>query len=428
MVLLPQAGRHPVLRHRTSVGVAIAAFVVAVAFAASAFAATFNPALVVSDDNFRAYDSMSQSDIQAFLNSSPVLAGYQATDYSSGKKMLASAIIYNAAQRFHVNPRVILTLLQKEQSLLTRSKSSLITNGHVTLDWALGMGCPDVDLKVPSTYKDCMSSKCHTKAPGDNRFPEYRGFGKQIWAAAWSLDAYGEKNKTRPGWHHTGPKTESANWSVGTTMTVGSVKLKIMNLATFKLYTYNPSIGAKSPYGDLSSQSSNLSGNANFWYIYRKYFGDTFADPSVRPIFRLRNKGSGNYLYTKSQTERYKLVNSGAWRYEKVAFSWDTSATTNTSSVVRFYNRKSKQFLFTASTKDVRWYRSATQSPKWRYDGVAFNCASSPTSATPVYQFKNKKSGMMFFTSSTGDKNSLLSATNRKKWAFKGVGFYMAHR
>jgi len=427
MVLLHQAGGQDALRRRSSVGVAIAAFVVAVAFAGSAFAATFNPALVISDDNFRAYDSMSQSDIQAFLNSSPVLASYQATDFPSGKKMLASAIIYNAAQKFHVNPRVILTLLQKEQSLLTRSKSSLITKGHVTLDWALGMGCPDVNLKVPSTYAGCLGSKCHSKAPGDNRYPEYRGFGKQIWAASWSLDAYGEKDKTRPGWHHTGPKTESANWAVGTTMTVGTVKLKIMNLATFKLYTYNPSIGAKSPYGDLSSQSSNLSGNANFWWIYRKYFGDTFADPRMRPIFRLRNKNNGNYLYTKSQTERYNLTRSGAWKYERVAFSWDTSATANTGSVVRFYNRKSKQFLFTASAKEVRWYQSASQRSKWRYDGVAFRCATSPASATPVYQFKNKKSGMMFFTSSTGERNGLRSAANRKKWTYRGVGFYMAH-
>ena len=428
MVLLHQADRHDVLRRRTSVGVAVAAFVVAAAFATSAFAATFNPALVISDDNFRAYDSMSQSDVQAFLNSSPVLATYQATDYSTGKKVLASAIIYNAAQKFHVNPRVILTLLQKEQSLLTRSNSSLITKGHVTLDWALGMGCPDVDLKVPKTYSGCIKSGCHTKAPGDNRYPEYRGFGKQIWAAAWSLDAYGEKGKTRPGWHHTGPKTESANWSVGTTMTVGSVKLKIMNLATFKLYTYNPSIGAKSPYGDLSSQSSNLSGNANFWYIYRKYFGDTFADPSVRPIFRLRNKGNGNYLYTKSQTERYNLIRSGRWKYERAAFSYDTSATANNTAVVRFYNRKTKQYLLTASSNTIASLRSASKRARWRFEGTAFKCSMSPTSATAVYQFKNKKSGMYFLTTSTGDVKSMKSSANRKKWSYSGVVFYMAHR
>ena len=41
-------------RRRISLGVAIAAFVLAVAFAGSALAATFNPALVISDDNFRA--------------------------------------------------------------------------------------------------------------------------------------------------------------------------------------------------------------------------------------------------------------------------------------------------------------------------------------------------------------------------------------
>jgi hypothetical protein len=427
MALLHQASRHGGARRRVSLGIAVTVFVAAVAFAASAMAATFNPALVISDDNMRAYDSMSQADIQAFLNSSPVLASLQATDYPSGKKALASTIIYNAAQKFHINPRVILTLLQKEQSLLTRSKSSLITKGHVTTDWALGMGCPDVNLKVPSTYAGCIKSGCHTKAPGDNRYPEYRGFGKQIWAASWSLDAYGEKGKTRPGWHHTGPKTEGSNWSVGTTMTIGSVKLKIMDLATFKLYTYNPSIGAKTPYGDLSSQSSNLSGNANFWWIYRKYFGDTFANPRLRSIYRLRNLKNGNYLYTKSQAERYNLVRSGAWKYERVAFSWDTSATANNKPVDRFYNRKTKQYLLTASASTIASLRSSAKKKTWRFDGVAFNCSRSSTSAYAVYGFANKKTGMYFLTTSKADKSSFLSAKMRLKWSYKGVVFYMAH-
>ena len=165
---------------------------------------------------------MSQGDIQAFLNSSPVLAAFQDTDYPTGKKALASTIIYDAAQKFHINPRVILALLQKEQSLLTRSKSSLITKGHVTTDWALGMGCPDA-LFVETS---CMRSGCHTSTPPDNRYPEYRGFGKQIWAGCVSLDAYGEKGKTRPGWHHTPTPASSRAGRSGTTMTIGGVKLK----------------------------------------------------------------------------------------------------------------------------------------------------------------------------------------------------------
>ena len=50
------------------------------------------------------------------------------------------------------------------------------------------------------------------------------------------------------------------------------------------------------------------------------------------------------------------------------------------------------------------------------------------TSAYAVYQFKSKKSGMYFLTTSTGDEKSLRSKANRKKWSYSGIVFYMAHR
>ena len=62
----------------------------------------------------------------------------------------------------------------------------------------------------------------------------------------------------------------------------GGTHIHPKNLATYKLYVYNPSIGAKAPYGDLSDQA--CSGNANFWKIYWKYFGNTFAPVAVTPV------------------------------------------------------------------------------------------------------------------------------------------------
>jgi hypothetical protein len=398
----------------------------------SAFAATFDPANVVSNDNFRAYDSMNQADIQAFLKSSPVLASYQATDYATGKKALASTIIYNASQKFHISPKIFLALLQKEQSLLTRSKSGLVTGPTATLDWALGMGCPDSygDL---AKHTGCYATGCHGKQPSIKRYPEYRGFGRQIYAAAQSLDAYGEKGKSRPGWHHkTAVGTESA-WVVGTVFKglytpTGTLNLAIKNLATFKLYTYNPSIGAKTPYGDLSAQAGKswMSGNANYWLIYRKYFGDTQANPRIRPIYRIRDVKNGAFIYTASPAERYNLSRSSRYRVEKVAFSWDTSNTANKIPVHRFMNRKTRGYVFTSSPSLYAHYTSAALKPKWRYEGVAFRVSSKVASATPVYQFNNRKTGLPFLTSSVSDKNTYLSATNKKKWVYKGIAFYLA--
>ena len=394
---------------------------VVLASAGQAMAVTFDPAKVISDDNFRAYDSMTQADIQAFLSTQPgVLATYRAVEYPSGKTVSASQIIFDACVHFHINPKVMLTMLQKEQSLLTRSKSSLITKGHATLDWALGMGCPD-------GTSSCMASGCHsTKSPPpDNRYPEYRGFGRQFWAACWSLDAYGEKGKTRPSWHHAKKPFTEPGWSVGATITIDGGKLKKPNPATYTLYTYNPSIGAKTPYGDLSKQASNLSGNANFWWIYRRYFGDTWANAWLRPVYRFQDTKLGSYLYTSSPAERYNLGKVKRYKSQGVAFSWDTSNTANNTPVLRFVNRKTGGCAVLASGTASASYLTPTGAKTWKYVGVVFKASLSAT-GTPVYQFNSKKTGLPFLTRSAAEKNKFLDATHRRTWAYKGIPYYLA--
>jgi hypothetical protein len=211
----------------------------------SAFGATFNPALVISDAQMRASTAMSQGDIQAFLNArTGPLKSLVTTDYAGHKKP-AAQIIHEACDQWHINPRVMLTMLQKEQSLLTRT--SLATN---TLSRAIGAGCPNAST---------------------NKYP---GFGRQMWYGARLLDGYGEgKNgSTIPLW-------KAPYVAVKDSYQKPAVTVKTANLATYKLYIYNPSVGAKAPYGDLSSQKNSLSGNANFWVIFRKYFGDPMANP-----------------------------------------------------------------------------------------------------------------------------------------------------
>ena len=119
----------------------------------------------------------------------------------------------------------------------------------------------------------------------------------------------------------------------------GMTHIHPKNLATYKLYVYNPSIGAHKPYGDLSTQS--CSGNANFWKIYSRYFGSPLANPRMRNVYRFRNRYNGTFLYTASITERLKLRKyPRKWDYGGTAFSWDTSVPVSaTKPVWRFYNR-----------------------------------------------------------------------------------------
>jgi hypothetical protein len=224
--------------------VALLATAALLGITAAASAVTFNPALIVSDGSMRASDCLSQQGVQDFLAAQKgPLKSLVTTDYA-GKKKPASQIIFEACKQWHISPRVMLTMLQKEQSLLTRT--SLATN---TLSRAIGAGCPN-----GSTNK-------------------YPGFGQQMWYGARLLDGYGEgKNGSTVALYKAGIYVTDIYQKP-------NVKVYVSNLSTYKLYIYNPSIGAKTPYGDLSKQSSTVSGNANFWMIYRKYFGDPLAVP-----------------------------------------------------------------------------------------------------------------------------------------------------
>ncbi len=232
-------------RRLSSVILAALSFGLALSLAMPAFAATFNPENVISDGNMRDYTSMSAAGIQTFLDSKTgPLKSMSFPRHDGGKTATAATIIYEACQAWQINPKVMLTMLQKEQSLLTRT--TLVTSPNATLDWAVGMGCPDSGV----------------------RLQQYKGFGNQIWYAAQRLDGYGTTKSTiRP------------LWTPGLVYTVAGVRLTMRSISTYKLYIYNPSIGAKVPYADLSGQS--CSGNANFWKIYLSNFGDPLAVPGT---------------------------------------------------------------------------------------------------------------------------------------------------
>lgn len=378
-------------RRLTTLLAAVGVFAVTLSFATAALGATFDPAKIISDDNMRAWDSMSQADIQAFLNTQKgPLKSLVTTDYA-GKSKPAAQIIAEACRQWKISPKVMLTMLQKEQSLLTRT--SLLKN---TLSRAIGAGCPN-----GSTNK-------------------YPGFGKQMWYGARLLDGYGEgKNgSTIKLWK--APYTEVKDIYVKPNVTV-----KTANVSTYKLFIYNPSIGAKTPYGDLSKQSSSLSGNANFWMIYRKHFGDTFANPAKRTVYRFRDVKNGAYFWTAREAERYAKARDKRYKYESVAWSWNTSETVCPSAMYRFYNRKTKAYHFTSSRVQRDALRTKAKAKTWRFESWGFKVSYESTSTRPVYWFSNKRTGLPFFSTSTKDKSKFSSAKYRKTWRYRGIAFHV---
>ena len=188
--------------------------------------ATFNPNNVITDVNFSAVHSLSQSEVQKFLAAqSGVLDSYKARDHA-GVKRSAAAIISRAAKAWLVSPKVILVTLQKEQGLLSATKPSA-----ATLAWAMGCGVPD----------------------SGSRQATYQGFGKQIWYGAESLHNNGK------GWH------------TGITKVCGDGTVKSADKASYALYCYTPWIGV------------NGGGNKLFWTLYWQYFANPLAVDAVAP-------------------------------------------------------------------------------------------------------------------------------------------------
>ncbi len=239
----------------------------------TALAADFDPGNIISDTVFFDQGAMTVDQIQAFLTTKgakcapyeqPCLKDYvtttvakaadaYCTGYVGGRAETAAQIIAGVAQSCGVNPRVLLVLLEKEQSLVTRSKPTTYAYERAT-----GFGCPD-------------SAPCNT---------EYFGLFNQLYLAARQYQRYADPSYStayRPG------RTVNVLYHPNAAA-CGSAPVYIENQATAGLYAYTPyqpnSAALANMYGTGDSCSSY--GNRNFWRLYTDWFGSTQGGTLVR--------------------------------------------------------------------------------------------------------------------------------------------------
>jgi hypothetical protein len=234
-----------------------AAIGIGIAVPAAAKTNSFDPGQIISDDSFFNYQSMSASDVQRFLqtltciprDTSRCLADYRQTTTTKPaalghcarlvgqKNEMASHIVWRVAQACKINPRVLLVLLQKEQSLLTSPRAS----GYQK---ATGYACPD-------------TAACDAK---------YFGFFNQVYSAAWQFREY---TLHPTSWRYHIAIQYSPN------STCGSTVVRVQNQATANLYNYTPyqpdPYTVANPRGAV--QPCSTYGNLNFSRIYTAWFG-----------------------------------------------------------------------------------------------------------------------------------------------------------
>lgn len=192
-----------------------------------------SPEHLLSDTDMTDVNAMTRDEIQTFL-AKGYLGNYRTKDVK-GITRSAADIIANASKEFTLNPRVILVLLQKEQSLVENTKVS-----QKQLDWAMGYAICD----------DCSKS--------DPRLQKYRGFGKQVYYATQHIrEAYLTKLLTKG--------ITTSGYGPGIESIIDGTALIPQNNATAALYTYTP----------------HMHGNVNFMNIWNRWFTKSFPDGTL---------------------------------------------------------------------------------------------------------------------------------------------------
>lgn len=165
-----------------------------------------------------------------------------------GSGQTAAEIIYGAAQANHINPQVLIVLLEKEQGLITDTYPH---SGQYRA--ATGYGCPD-------------TAACDSK---------YYGFKNQVYRAA-ELFRY-----TLDHGYSVYPTNKTVNIKYNPSASCGTGSVHIENNATAALYRYTPyqpnAAALAAGYGLGDSCSSY--GNRNFYMYFTDWFGSTQTAP-----------------------------------------------------------------------------------------------------------------------------------------------------
>lgn len=190
---------------------------------------SFNPSSVIADSDFFRIDDISAAEIASFLQrKGSALANYRTIDIDGVEKSAAD-IIFRAAHDARINPKVLLVLLQKEQSLIEGAPPS-----QYSFDWATG-------------YSRCDS--CQASDPG---IASNKGFTMQVQKAAARKRYYIEH-------------PEQFQFRVGEAHSVDGQTVTPANLATAALYNYTP----------------HIRGNFSFWKLWFRYFEKFYPDGTL---------------------------------------------------------------------------------------------------------------------------------------------------
>lgn len=221
----------------------------------------FDKNFLISDEDFTDFNSMNLIEINDFLfQQGTVLPFYQ----ENGET--AAQIIFNAAQKYKINPKVIIATIQKEESLIAAT-----TYNQHALDYAMG-------YHKPSTFATQV----------DN--------GTNLLRYAFDIKA------SEYGWEVGNPHKTLDDPKYVENIIIPE------NAATAALYLYTPYIG-----GYYQDNGVYIGGNYLFVKVYTRWFG-------VSQKFSSKFSEKNVSFYVPEETAStlpIKVLNNGEVMWEK---------------------------------------------------------------------------------------------------------------
>lgn len=261
----------------TAIFALVAGALISVSLPQSASAASssqFDPGNIIDDSVFYDGGAMTALQIQHFLNgqvsscrtgytclkdyrqdtsTKPAVAG-RCGQYDGTSNEAAADIIFRVGSACGISQRVLLVLLQKEQSLVTDTWPTSEQYRKAT-----GYACPD-------------SGSCDSA---------FNGFFNQVYNAALQYKKY-QANPN--GYNYVAGR--SNNILFNPNRSCGSSDVFIQNAATAGLYNYTPYQPNAAAMANLygTGDACSAYGNRNFWRMYTDWFGSTRGSSLMRTV------------------------------------------------------------------------------------------------------------------------------------------------
>ena len=269
--------------------------------------ANFDPGYIISDYQMGNYNSMTEAEIQAFLTAKNSCANTNYNYYVAlsqnknytwhwenghfvclseekfgdgeviGSGETAAHIIWQAAQDYKINPKVLIVLLQKETGLIT---DPIPNSGDYRK--ATGYGCPD-------------TAACSEK---------YYGFKNQVRNAAALF-----RTVLDGGWTNYPLGNNYIQYNPNAAC--GGSVVNVKNLATSALYRYTPyQPNAGALTAGYGTASCGAYGNRNFYLYFEDWFGN-ITDEGYQPLDvilnnnRVESTGSDINIVYRTHLEHY---------------------------------------------------------------------------------------------------------------------------